>query len=66
VAQLADVDLADVDAIDQQRAVIRLVQADQQFGQRALARAAAADDADLLAGRMTRLMFFSARFCWFG
>ncbi|MCY1425496.1 hypothetical protein D9M71_412850 [compost metagenome] len=49
VAQFADVDLANVHAIDQQRATIGLVQADNELGQRALARAAATDDADLLA-----------------
>jgi len=49
VAQFADIDLANVHAIDQQRARIRLVKTDQQFGQRAFARAAAPDDADLLA-----------------
>ncbi|MCY1359782.1 hypothetical protein D9M69_463770 [compost metagenome] len=50
VAQLADVDLADIHTIDQQRAVIRLIQPHQQLRQRALARAASANDADLLAG----------------
>ncbi|MNC37670.1 hypothetical protein D3C75_862410 [compost metagenome] len=50
VAQFADVDLANVHAIDQQRAAVGLVQADDELGQRALARATAADDAHLLAG----------------
>jgi len=50
VAQLADVDLPNVHAVYQQRAIVGFVQADDQLGQRTLARAAAADDADFLAG----------------
>ncbi|MNF49491.1 hypothetical protein D3C84_307630 [compost metagenome] len=50
VAQVADVQLAHIDAVEQQAATVGLVQADDQPGQRTLARAAAADDADLLAG----------------
>ena len=49
VAQIADIQLAHVNSIHQQVAGIRLIQADDQFGQRAFARAATADDADLLA-----------------
>jgi hypothetical protein len=44
----------DVLAVDQMRPPLQVVEAQQQVHQRALARAAAAHQADLLAGRMVR------------
>ena len=50
-AQIGRVVLADVDAVDQDAALLRLIEAEQQAADRRLARADAADDADALAGR---------------
>ena len=48
--QLRRVDQADVDAVDQDAALLHAVQALDQLGQRALARARASDDADNFPG----------------
>ncbi|MCY1501967.1 hypothetical protein D9M68_360560 [compost metagenome] len=51
LAQVGDVELAQVEAVEQHLALVRLVEAHQQAAEGALAGAAAADDADLLARR---------------
>ena len=46
----AEVELADVDAVDRDPAALHVVEPQQQVDQRRLARAGGADDADALAG----------------
>ena len=48
--KIGGIDLAQVGAVDQDRSLGRLVEAQQQLGHRALARADAADQADLFTG----------------
>ena len=48
-------DLGDVLAVDEDAAVLQIVEAQQQVDERRLAGAGAADKADLLAGRNVRL-----------
>ncbi|MNN31542.1 hypothetical protein D3C81_1452330 [compost metagenome] len=50
VAQVGDIDLPLVDAVEQDLPFARAIETHQQARQGALARAAAADDGDLLAG----------------